>query len=123
MKRSPKRRTPLKRGAAPQRKTRIKTRGKPRFKRGRDEAFLERVREMPCAFCRLQGRIQQHLTEPEHIKTRGAGGTDRGNVVPGCAYHREMRHTKGLSRLVRIAQDAGTSIAALIAMTEAVVDE
>jgi hypothetical protein len=108
---------------SPQRKARIKTRSKPRFKRGRDEAFLQAVRDyLPCAFCRLEGRRQTDRTEPEHIKTRGAGGMDRGNVIAGCAYHREMRHTKGLSRLYRIAADAGTSITALIAMTDAAVE-
>lgn len=36
--------------------------------------------------------MQTDPTEPEHLKTRGARGSDRGNTVPGCAYHREMRH-------------------------------
>ena len=60
---------------------------KSRFERRRDYDYLAWIRQQPCC---LQGRHQclvypgRRSTEPAHIKTRGAGGYDRGNVLPMC---------------------------------------
>jgi hypothetical protein len=62
---------------------------RPRFSHRRDQKFLAFVRRLPCLIAcrpphvcrRYEGR---QAVEPAHIKTRGSGGDDLGNVVPLC---------------------------------------
>ena len=91
---------------------------KPAFRMDRDEDLLRWIRKLPCVFCLLEGRKQTDLTEVEHLQTKGAGGGDHNNAVPGCAYHRELRHTKGLSALVAICRNAKTSFGKIVADVE-----
>lgn len=35
------------------------------------------------------------LGEPHHVKSQGAGGKDEGNLLPICAIHHTMGHTRG----------------------------
>jgi hypothetical protein len=87
-------RTPLKRGKPPQRKTRVKARNAKRkghrFPKRRQPACLEWVREMPCCNCGWPGP-----SHPHHVKTRGAGGPDVGNLVPLCPFCHSELHTMG----------------------------
>lgn len=96
-------RTPLKR------KTRLKSGGSlppvnrkragHRFPKGVDKALRVWVREQPCLLqgrflpwslhiCR--GRIQAH-----HVRSRGAGGGDRGNLVALCQRAHQRGHAVG----------------------------
>lgn len=61
---------------------------KPRFKRGRDPEYLAWIRTLPCVIC-------GNFAEADHVRTRGAGGTDR-QAVPLCHTHHMERHTIGI---------------------------
>lgn len=53
---------------------------------------LELVRQMPCKAC---GKPPPN--DPDHIKTRGAGGTDDlSNLQALCRIHHIERHTIGI---------------------------
>lgn len=76
----------------------------PRFKAGRDPAFLAWLRNQPC--CISGVRSGEWITVPfpdgstakvparieaAHVKTRGSGGVDRGNAVPlELSQHRAL---------------------------------
>lgn len=62
----------------------------PKKPREKNPAFLAFVRELPCLACKRNG------ADPHHIKSRGAGGDDSGNVVPLCRTHHTMVHTYGM---------------------------
>lgn len=66
----------------------IKRRNRPRFKNGRDPAYLDYIRSLPCCIC---GRI----AEAAHVRSRGAGGTDY-QTVPLCHGHHMEQHTIGI---------------------------
>ena len=55
----------------------------------RDEAYLDYVRYLPCLVARECGGV----TEPAHVKSRGAGGKDWANTVPLCSVHHHEQHT------------------------------
>lgn len=65
------------------------------YKAGREPALLAAIRRMRCCFCLVDETRQRTPTEVEHLRTRGASGTDRNNTVPTCAKHREMRDEVG----------------------------
>ena len=49
--------------------------------------------------CLLRGQTSpgcEGPTEPDHYRTRGAGGADRYNLNPLCAHHHWMRHHMGI---------------------------
>jgi hypothetical protein len=80
------------------RRTRLKVRGKPRFKDGRDPLWIGFIRTLPCilvghpnATWGCRGR-----TECCHVKTRSTGGADRGNTFPACGQHHTEQHTMGI---------------------------
>ena len=91
---------------------------KPAFRTDRDENLLRWIRTQPCVFCQLEGRTQTDHTEVEHLQSVGSGGGDHNNAVPGCAYHRQLRHTKGLSALVLICRNAKTSFGKIVGNVE-----
>ena len=47
------------------------------------------IRTQPCIIC---GRD----AEPCHVRSRGAGGTDLGNIVPMCRIHHTEQHKIGI---------------------------
>lgn len=52
---------------------------------------IDYVRSLPCRVC---GDLP---SEPDHIKTRGAGGGDDiDNLQPLCREHHQERHTIGI---------------------------
>jgi hypothetical protein len=105
----PKRRAPkvpkgLKRG-------RLKARGKrTRKSKGHlfpqyvDEAYREWIRGLPCILldrCLYIGTVPlAHICTGDrqacHVKNRGAGGKDRGNLYPGCGAAHEHQHRLGI---------------------------
>ena len=58
----------------------------------RDDGAQDFIRSLPCLFCIADQRAQTDPTEVEHVRSKGHGGYDCGDTVPGCAYHRELRH-------------------------------
>src|SRR5262245_6313406 len=98
MKRSPlgKSRTALKRRTALKTsRRRIRVKGKSRFPKKRDPEYCEWVRRRWCVLW-LRGDCSGRL-EVAHVKSRGAGGGDVGNVVPLCTKHHARQHTMGRS--------------------------
>lgn len=59
--------------------------------RTRDRAYLDWVKTQNCVVLGRVGIcawwVERPDTEPAHIKTKGSGGADRGNVVPLCPLH------------------------------------
>ena len=78
------RRSRLKRSTKP-----IPKRGKSRFPKRRDPAFLNWMSEHCCVICGHPG------CDPAHLKSRGAAGDDVGNVVPLCRKHHTEQHAMG----------------------------
>ena len=88
-----KRRKPLRRSTTPI-KARKADKSKRRFANLRDEAYQGWIRQQPCVIsgC-LYNRDEIHAA---HVKARGAGGVDRGNLVPLCARHHRFQHDTGM---------------------------
>jgi Putative HNHc nuclease len=73
----------------------IKRKGRPRHKDYvRHKSYLAFICSHPCDVCVFG--MQTTPTEPDHIKTRGAGGKDLGGVWPLCRTHHSERHAIGL---------------------------
>lgn len=91
MKRSAlKRKTWMKRGT-----TRLRRVDPERAAARRADAFgpcAAMARLLPCAICR-----RPPPSEPAHVRSRGAGGKDRGNVWPGCSLHHRLQHDLGIA--------------------------
>ena len=88
-----KRKKLLKRSAL-KRIKRLTAKGKPRFKVGRDEAFLAWIRHHPCTIGRMG--VCRWPSDAAHVRSRGAGGLDAGNVVPLCPIHHAEQHRIGI---------------------------
>ena len=94
---------PLKRNAP------LKAKGGRRFKKNADPAYLAWIRTQPCAawtmarlggpLCpiRFQFRYCTGRVEAAHVKSRGAGGGDFGNVLPICAGEHARQHNIGIA--------------------------
>ena len=83
----------LTRKSQPKRSGWIKRKFKPRFKEGRDRAYLDWVKGQPCI---LAGPDCWGPTDPAHVRSRGAGGVDRGNAVACCRGHHEEHGRTGI---------------------------
>lgn len=71
---------------------RIKKENKPRLAKRRAATFAgcaRLARLLPCCVC---GRTPSQAC---HVRTRGAGGKDAGNVVPACATHHGQMSAPG----------------------------
>lgn len=62
----------------------------------RDRERMKHCASLPCLACLLTGRRQESRTQADHIRTRGAGGKETGNLWPLCAHHHDERHLKGI---------------------------
>lgn len=51
----------------------------------------ELARTLPCCVCGKPGP-----SDPDHVRTKGAGGKDRGNIVPLCRRHHDEKGCKGI---------------------------
>lgn len=107
------------------RKSRLKARGKPRFKKGRDKDYLARVGKLPCVVTGLGqgGFLFWHQVGDvghfcrvvaAHPRSRGAGAADRGGAVPLLWCLHEEQHAHGLRTFEEKyrAQLGGKSLAA-----------
>jgi hypothetical protein len=83
---------PLARGAPlPKRNAK---RGGHRFPKNVDEAYRGWIRGFTCAASGFRGC--DGSVQAAHVRTRGAGGPDRGNLVPLCAKHHGLQHEMGI---------------------------
>lgn len=83
----------------------IKKRGGSRFPKRRDYDYQSWIRQKPCIICGTTP------VDGAHVKTKGSGGDDVGNMVPLCRTHHmeqegrtrefEKRHQISLSLLAR----------------------
>jgi hypothetical protein len=90
-------RTPLRRGAPMRRRSRLRSRNPERAAARREVAFGAQAalcRELACSACGL--RVP---TEPDHVRTRGAGGRDE-DTVPLCRTCHDYRHANGHGGMV-----------------------
>lgn len=92
-----KRRKPLARGP-----TRLKARKTPKaFHKRRDPAYQAWIRTQPCIIAphdptHIQMFGAWFAVDAAHVKSRGAGGDDRGNLVPLCHFHHMEQHERGI---------------------------
>jgi hypothetical protein len=90
-------RTPLTRRTRLAR-TPITKRGKRgrRFKLSeRNMAFREWIRGLRCVACPETATNHPERMDAHHVKTRGAGGRDEGNLAPLCWMHHNELHGIG----------------------------
>ena len=79
-----------------------------KFPKRRDTAYTDWVRAQPCIIRRRHGwdwdwdeawrDFHRCCGDVQvcHIRTRGAGGMDRDNVVPMCALAHDQQHALGI---------------------------
>ena len=58
-------------------------------KRERVTLHTEWVSSLPCCICKRRPTTRKN--DAHHVKTFGAGGTER-DVIPLCRYHHQMFH-------------------------------
>lgn len=61
------------------------------------EAFGEqadRCRNSPCCVCTVLDVQQEGASDPHHIRSRGAGGSDE-HCIPMCRTHHDAVHRQG----------------------------
>jgi hypothetical protein len=134
--RTPLRRSsPLPRGETPRTRTPIKKRNAKRkgsrFPHRRDPEYCAWIRLFSCPFDRSRMRFDPPESELgwillhkecdgpiecAHVKSRGAGGDDRGNTIPLCRRHHREQHDKGMASFQRLY---GFDLAALAKRLEA----
>lgn len=117
MKRTPIRpgRKSLARRAMPRRSGPIKAKGRRRFPRGEDRAYQAWIRSLPCHLAR-RGRCRG-VVEACHVKSKGAGGGDRGNLLPLCTAHHREQHDRGIATF---AQRYGLDLGQVAGLLDAV---
>ena len=69
----------------------LRAKGGARFKGRRDDPYRAYIRGLPC----LIGVLCLGPVEAHHVRTRGAGGADRANLIPLCGRHHAEWHTIG----------------------------
>lgn len=104
----PPRKKPLKKTALKRSIARIKAKGKRRFPKTEDKAFLAWVREQPCvadrflsgSTCNWWGSMSagryKYLNQAAHVRTKAQGVPDLGNVVSLCPDHHRKQHALGI---------------------------
>ena len=76
----------------PMKRSRLKANGGSRFPKRRQPEFMAWIRTLPCV---VVGRGCWGQIEAAHVvKTRGAGGWDRGFVAPLCEGHHDEQEGK-----------------------------
>lgn len=88
-------------------KIRVRRRSK-RFARRREPACAQWIRRLPCVICRrlssdphliftaAYGSYMGGPSDAAHVKTRGSGGDDIGNLIPLCRRHHQEQHRIGV---------------------------
>ena len=76
-------------------RTRIKKKGKRRFKgpKYEDPEYLKLIEALPCTVFTTYGCMGDVVAH--HVRTKGAGGKDKGNTIPLCFLHHSEWHDKG----------------------------
>jgi len=85
----------VKRHVPLRRYTRLRQRNSARLARLRAKQFgaqADLCRGLPCYVCRAPAP-----SDPAHVRTRGAHGQDRANVVPLCREHHLQQHAYGIA--------------------------
>ncbi len=54
-----------------------------------NDRLREWIRQQPCLIC------QKAPSDPHHVKSRGSGGIDKGNLIPLCREHHSKIHNVG----------------------------
>lgn len=97
--------TPLARTAGPTRRTRLTAKGGSRFPKRRDPDYCQWVRSLSCEMGRRlhwwTGIPCSGPVECAHVKSRGAGGDDRGNCLALCRSHHRLQHRLGWPQVAR----------------------
>lgn len=79
--------------------------GRPRFAALRDPAYRDWIRRQVCVITGLRhgqgwvdarGRRRIARIHPSHLRSRGAGGPDRGNLVPLLSTLHREQHRIGI---------------------------
>lgn len=101
-----KRKAPLKRSTKPiKRKPVARRSGKPkRFASLRSPEYCAWIRSLSCVLLWRTDPGRDGCcgrTEAAHVKSRGAGGADVGNVVPLCVRHHREQHAIGIKSFER----------------------
>jgi len=52
------------------------------------------ISHLPCCVCYGGGASSGILSDPHHVKTKGAGGQD-WHLVPLCRFHHQQFHAMG----------------------------
>lgn len=94
-----KRKKALQRGGHLKRRTRLRQRNPERARKLKAKAFGKQAklcRRSPCLVC------GKRPSDPAHVRSRGAGGRDRGNVIPLCRDHHREQHQHGWAALERV---------------------
>ncbi len=78
---------------------RAEVRPVPKPQRPIEWEFRAWLRTQRCclSICRSSGAIRTHAA---HVRSRGAGGADRNNLVPLCAVHHAQQHAIGTKAFV-----------------------
>jgi hypothetical protein len=104
------------------RRTRPKAKGRSRFPKRRNPAYIAWIRMQPCTvqdwfdkFTQTNHRCISHpdrrWIEPAHIKTQGSGGDDVGNVIPLCPAAHDQQEGKNVQFERRYGIDLKTTAA------------
>lgn len=73
----------------------------------RKQEFKKWITKQPCAICGFPGVLHEdgeYYNDPSHIKTRGSGGDDIGNIVPNCRRCHSKMHSIGIKHFSLIYQ-------------------
>ena len=64
-----------------------------------DDAYRKWIKSRPfCCICGAPGEMHEdgkRYLDPSHVKSRGSGGGDQGNLVPKCRRHHTQFGTIG----------------------------
>src|ERR1051325_3883794 len=96
---------PLARSGRLRRTATLRAKGKSRFPKRRDAEYCAAIRmyaeEFGCVLLGAPGHACLGPLQLCHVQSRGAGGFDRDNIVPMCAYAHEQQHRWGLQSFER----------------------
>lgn len=59
------------------------------------DAYTKYINMLPCSLFETHGYECQGDTVGHHIRSRGAGGKEKGNLVPMCYNHHAIVHSMG----------------------------
>lgn len=99
------------------------------FGKVEDRAYRDWIRMLPClVFEKVPGAscsfwsVSRPGVEVAHVRTRGAGGADRGNLVPLCPKHHDEQEgdTAGFERTygLRLAVEAARLLLVYVEQVE-----